>query len=70
MISLQGLRAGGPPVRLRDLCALTGFSKMKFLDDIERGKLHARRVATGRTHVVLVERDEACRYLTSINFSS
>lgn len=58
----------GPPIRLRDLCAVTGFSKMKFLDDIDRGRLEVRRVETGRGHVVLIDREEARRYLSAIRF--
>lgn len=69
-LTLSDLERDGPAIRLRDLCAVTGFSKMKFLNDIERGILDVRRVATGDTHVVLVEREEARRYLTAIGFAA
>lgn len=58
----------GPPIRLRDLCAVTGFSKMKFLGDIDLGRLEVKRVITGDTHIVLIEREEARRYLAAIRF--
>ena len=71
-MDLQELRTSldsTTPLRLSDLCKITGFSKMKFLDDIERGDLAVRRVRTGQTHVVLVDREEAYRYLVSIGFT-
>jgi hypothetical protein len=58
----------GPPVRLRDLCRLTGFSKMKFLDDIDRGDLTVQRIRTGHNHLIVVEREEARRYLETLGF--
>lgn len=64
------LQLDGPPVRLRDLCRLTGFSKMKFIDDIERGDLEAIPVRTCRTKVWMIERSEARRYLLNIGFAA
>lgn len=62
------LQRFGPPIRLRDLRSLTGYSKMKFLDDIDRGRLNATKVPTGQTSLWIVERIEARRYLASIGF--
>jgi hypothetical protein len=67
-LTLEDLRHDGPPVRLRDLCSVTGFSKMKFFDAIDRGELEARAIRTGRTTLTIVERSEAVRYLEQIGF--
>jgi len=64
------LQQDGPPVKLRDLCSLTGFSKMKFLDDIERGDLDVRRIRTGERRLIVIERAEARRYLLALGFAA
>jgi hypothetical protein len=58
----------GPPVRVRDLARVTGFSKGKFYADIERGRLEAYEVKTGQTIVYTIARAEAVRYLAAIGF--
>lgn len=67
---LAFLLEDGPPVRLRDLCSVTGFSKMKFFDAIDKGELVVRWIRTGQTRMVVVERREALRYLTDIGFAA
>ena len=68
--TLEDLRSGGPPVRLRDLCVVTGFSKMKFFSAIDAGDLRVSWVKTGQTRMALIERSEALRYLLDINFAA
>lgn len=68
--TLAELRRDGPPVRLRALCDITGFSKMKFFAAIDRGDLNVRWTRTCSTKMALVERDEALRYLASIGFAA
>lgn len=69
-VTLEQLQQGGPPVRIRDLSALTGFSKQKFFDAIDRGELDVKWIRTGQTRMATVERDEAWRYLVGIGFAA
>ncbi len=66
--TLADLERHGPPVRIRDLCRLTGFGKDKFYADIERGDLKADYIRTGQTKLAVIERAEAVRHLTAIGF--
>lgn len=59
-------RSEGRPLRLRDLVALTGWSKAKLLADIRGGYLGANRVRCGTAHVWLVPFCEAQRYLRAL----
>lgn len=71
-LTLADLERDGPPVKLRDLCALTGFTKEKFYADIERGTLDARRVGNGegRWCVWVVTRQEALRHLRKLGVAA
>jgi predicted DNA-binding transcriptional regulator AlpA len=69
-LTLRDLEQDGPPIRLRDLSKLTGFSKDKFYLDIDRGDLQAKPVKTRSRVVYMVERDEALRYLRAIKFAA
>ncbi len=69
-LTLADLEHAGPPVRLKDLADLTGFSKQKFYQDIQRGILPAAQVQTGQTTVYAVERGEALGYLRAIKFAA
>ena len=68
-ITLAFLQQAGPPVRLRVLCEITGFSRAPFVEAIERGELNARLVGRGRGRY-LVDRHEAIRYLRAIKFAA
>lgn len=70
LLAISDLEDAGPPVRLRDLCALTGFTKTKFYDAIESGELPAKWIRTGQTKLAVVERRDALRYLTDIGFAA
>jgi len=70
VLSMADLQRVGPPIRLRHLCALTGFSKMKFFAAIERGDLDVTWIRTGQTKIALIDRVEARRYLTAIGFAA
>ena len=57
----------GLPVRVRDLAALTGFSKPKITADIHEGYLRASAVRCGRTHLWMISFAEAQRYLRDLS---
>jgi len=63
-LTLANLIADGPPVRMRDLVAITGLSKMTILRDIDTGDLHAFRRKRHITSPYLVDRDVARQWLT------
>lgn len=69
-LTLADLRREGPPIRLRELASLTGFTKEKFYDAIERGELQPLWILTGQTRMIMVERLEALRYLQQIRFAA
>lgn len=63
-LTLANLHADGPPVRLRDLVAITGLSKMTILRDIDTGDLHAFRRKRHITSPYLIDRDVARHWLS------
>jgi len=54
----------GPPWRLRDLAAITGFSKPKLMDDIREGYLAAD--TDPKSGMLLIARREALRYVQTL----
>jgi hypothetical protein len=68
-LTLSDLAHDGPPVRLRDLIAVTGLSKQTILTDIEKRELVAVKRARGLRSIYLVQRAEARRYCLALGFS-
>lgn len=62
------LAMDGPPIRLRDLVAMTGLSLTTIQRDIAYGHLHAFRRRHG-TSPYLVDRDVARLYLSRMGFT-
>jgi len=65
---LADLQADGPPVRLRDLVAITGLSNDTLYRDIQAGYLHAFKRRGGRSASYFVDRDVARHWLTRMGF--
>jgi hypothetical protein len=64
---LEDMReAQGPPLRIRDIAALTGFSKQKVMADVRGGYLVAREIPCGRAVMWVVPFSEAQRYLREL----
>lgn len=53
----------GPPVRLRDVVAITGFSRNTLFADIQRGALAAWKRDAGNGSPCLIDRSEVLAYL-------
>lgn len=60
------LEEHGPPVRIRDLVALTGLSSPTILADIACGVLHAAKRCNKPNSPYFIKRAEARRYLSSL----
>lgn len=68
-MTLQDLLLDGPPVRLRDLQAITGLSRSTLRKDVAFGQLRAsKRPGVAGNASLLVHRDEARRYLAQLGF--
>lgn len=70
MIALADLEAIGPPVRVRDVAALAGFSKAKVMADARAGQLHITWAQCGRRRMALVSRSEAHHYLQRLGIAA
>lgn len=68
-LTLVQLDHDGPPVRLRDLVAMTGLSYRTIQRDIAYGHLHAFRRRQGASSPYFVDRDVARLYLSRMGFT-
>lgn len=69
-LTLEALRGGGPPVRVRDVANVAGISKTKVMQDGRAGEVVIRWVKCGTRKMGVVERHEAYRYLVHIGIAS
>ena len=67
-LGLVDLQRDGPPVRLRDLVAMTGLSTDTVRRDIHAGELHAFKRRSGRNASFFVDRDVARIWLVRMGF--
>lgn len=65
---MADLHLDGPPVRLRDLIAITGLSSDTLYRDIKSGDLHAFKRWSGRNASYFVDRDVARQWLARMGF--
>jgi hypothetical protein len=69
-LTVSGLTADGPPVRIRDLEYLSGLDAQTLRRDVKAGYLSAVERRRGpRYSLFLVERSEARRYLATLGIS-
>jgi hypothetical protein len=68
-LALADVMVDGPPVRVRDLIAITGLSKHTVYRDIDAGHLHAFRRNTEHRVTYFVDRDVARLWLLRLGFS-
>lgn len=66
-LTLADLDVDGPPVRVRDLIAITGLSKHTVYRDIASGHLHAFQRTSARVSF-FVDRDVARQWLSRLGF--
>ena len=69
-LTLAQLESDGPPVRLRDLVAMTGLSLRTIQRDIAYRQLHAFRRRQGASSPYFVDRDVARAYLARMGFTA
>jgi hypothetical protein len=62
-LTISDLRFDGPPVRLRDVAAITGLSHDTLCRDIASGHLHAWKRRGSRSSPYFIDRDVARHYL-------
>lgn len=62
------LEHDGPPIRIRELVRLTGFTRHKLYADIRRDELNVVAFKAGSHYYWHVERAEALRYLNAIGY--
>lgn len=65
-LTLAEIQKDGPPVRLRDLVALTGLNPITVRRDIYCHALAARKRVNKRNSTFFVGREEARRWLLSM----
>jgi predicted DNA-binding transcriptional regulator AlpA len=65
---MADLQLDGPPVRLRDLVAITGLSSDTIYRDIKGGYLHAFKRRSGKSASYFVDRDVARQWLDRMGF--
>jgi predicted DNA-binding transcriptional regulator AlpA len=65
---MADLQQDGPPVRLRDLVAITGLSSDTIYRDIHGGYLHAFKRRSGKSASYFVDRDVARQWLDRMGF--
>ena len=68
-LTASDLEQHGPPVRIRDLVALTGLSSPTILADIACGVLHAARRCDKPNSPYFIVRAEAQRYVRTLGYS-
>lgn len=60
----------GPPIRVRDLCAILGWSRPSVHRAIAAGELRAMRPHAGLARAtVYIQREEARRWLTAMGWA-
>lgn len=64
----EDLENGGPPIRIRELVDLTGFTRHKIYADIRRNDLAVVAYRCGTVHYWHVERHEALRWLDAMGY--
>ena len=62
------LETEGPPIRIRELVRLTGFSRHKLYADIRRDELQIVAMRCGQMTYWHVDRHEALRYLDALGY--
>ncbi len=67
-MTIEELRAEGPPLTLRDLEALSGLSRITIRREIESKELRAARRRSGRNTHYRVARSEARRWLVRLGY--
>jgi hypothetical protein len=65
-LTLAEIQQPGPPVRIRDLVAVTGLTPATVRGEIDAGHLSAHRLAG--VGYWLIHRDEARRWLARLGF--
>lgn len=65
-LTLAEIQRDGPPVRLRDLVALTGLNPITVRRDIYCHALSARKRVNKKNSTFFVDREEARRWLRSM----
>lgn len=65
-LTIDALQQEGPPVRLRDLCRLTGRSRASLIAEIDRGTLPAFRYLSRPGSPWYVERAIAADWWTRV----
>lgn len=60
----------GPPIRMRDLVAITGLHVDTLYQDIQAGELIATKRQASKTSPFLIDRSHARRYLASMGLMS
>jgi hypothetical protein len=66
-LTLPEIQQPGPPVRIRDLVAVTGLTPATVRGEIDAGHLRAHRLAG--VGYWLVQRGEAWRWLEALGFT-
>jgi hypothetical protein len=67
-LTLRQLQQDGPPVRLRDLCNISGLSDMTLRREIADEQLKAHKLRPLKNSTYFVDRAEARRWLVQIGF--
>lgn len=67
-LTLAEVLQPGPPVRLRDLIAVTTLSSMTIRTDIHCGILTAYQRVQRKNAPYFIDREEALRYLAQMGF--
>ncbi len=65
-LTLSQLAQDGPPVRVRDIVALTGLGYRTIARDVKEGQIRSTRPKQAGASPHLIRRDEARRYLTQL----
>ena len=65
-LTLEDIFQPGPPVRVRDLMAITGYSRQIVISAIEAGELAASRRREGLNYCYLIDRASARQWLDKV----
>lgn len=68
-LSLEQIALDGPPVRLRDLIAISGLSEQTVRNDLAGGYLKAKKRVPRVNSAYLIQRREARRWLSTLGFT-
>lgn len=67
-LGLEDLTIQGPPVRLRDLVAITGLSEQRVRNDIKGKYLRARKYIDSNNATWFIDRADARKWLSKLGF--